>query len=135
MQSRTAMRRVERSAQDFAINGDDPGRGFAETRGESLKTRAELVGIELAEHVVARDPVLQLQKMAEEFLLGLGKIRPCRPRSGRQIEPRTARSSESPKDRVDSARVLQRGKAVVGPLYRSLRGTATRRHGASRERP
>ncbi len=44
---------------------------------ESLKTRTELVGIELAKHaaegVVARDPVLQLQKVAEEFLLGLGK--------------------------------------------------------------
>src|SRR5271154_1540662 len=77
MQSGSAMSGVEGPAQDLAIDGDNAGRGFAETRREPLKTRTELVGIELTNHaaegVVARDPVLQLQKVAEEFLLGLGE--------------------------------------------------------------
>ena len=78
---------------------------------------------------MARDPVLQLQKVAEEFLLGLGKY-------GHVDRGLAAGQDGAQRDHqnlpkivpsgIDSARVLQRGEAVVEPLHRSLHRTATR---------
>ncbi len=65
--------------QHLAVDCDDAGARLAETRHELLKTGAKLVGVELTKHaaegVVARHPVLQLQKAAEELLLGFGEDR------------------------------------------------------------
>lgn len=79
VQRRPTVRRVDWPAQNFAVDGDDARAGLAEPRHESLKACAELVGIELAKYaaegVVARDSVLKLQEVTEEFLLGFGKYR------------------------------------------------------------
>src|SRR4051794_30530730 len=78
MQRRLAAGRVERAAQDLAVDRDDTLSGFGEPRHEALKAGAELIGIEQtkdpAERVVARRAMLQGQKTAQERFLVLGEL-------------------------------------------------------------
>ena len=78
MQRRGGARRVEGSAQHFAIDRDDAAAGRPELGHETLEASTELLRIEQAKHaaegVVTGHTMLQLEKTTQEFFLGVGEL-------------------------------------------------------------
>lgn len=78
VQRRGGARRVERSAQNLAVNRNDAAATRRKLGHEPLEAGTELLRIEQAKHpaegVVTGHTVLQLEKTAQKFFLGAGEL-------------------------------------------------------------